>query len=274
MVRACARSRALRRRIQSRCLRQLRSLADPQAPSSTSSPTGSPSSAPRTTTRFCSIHELHLLDENEPPFVNGCLVNQAPPTGATLASLPAVSGITVNTVHGRDQSIAAVTARLAPQVESMEGAAFMYACLVHGQPIRPGPCRLQCRRAAQSRGVEADRSDLEPGRRVVAYAGESYDADARVLTLPERLLHVRRDRAPAHRSRRSRLQRPDGRHRGAQRGGVCRADRRHQIELPRLRLLHRSLRAARRRQCARAELRSAADLEARDLPRRGARGVV
>jgi futalosine hydrolase len=82
---------------------------------------------------FLSIHEMQLLDENEPPFVNGRLVNQAPPLSAVLASLPAVNGITVNTVHGRDQSIAAVTARLAPQVESMEGAAFMYACLVHGQ---------------------------------------------------------------------------------------------------------------------------------------------
>ena len=84
---------------------------------------------------FLTIQEMHLLDENEPPFVNGTLVNQAPPVSATLASLPVVSGITVNTVHGRDRSIAAVTERFAPQVESMEGAAFMYVCLVHGQPF-------------------------------------------------------------------------------------------------------------------------------------------
>ena len=82
---------------------------------------------------FLSIHEMHLLDENEPPFVSGMLVNSAPPVSVTLASLPAVKGITVNTVHGRDRSIAAVTERFAPQIESMEGAAFMYACLVHGQ---------------------------------------------------------------------------------------------------------------------------------------------
>jgi futalosine hydrolase len=82
---------------------------------------------------FLSIHQMQLLDENEPPFANGCLVNQAPPVSAMLAGLPAVNGITVNTVHGSDQSIAAVTARFAPQVESMEGAAFMYACLVQGQ---------------------------------------------------------------------------------------------------------------------------------------------
>src|SRR5688572_15449497 len=48
---------------------------------------------------FLSIHEMHLLDENESPFVNGALVNQAPSVSATLARLPAVIGSTVNTVH-------------------------------------------------------------------------------------------------------------------------------------------------------------------------------
>ena len=82
---------------------------------------------------FLSIHQLQLLGENEPPFLDGRLVNQAPPVSTTLYELPAVTGITVNTVHGHEPSIAAVTARYAPQVESMEGAAFMYACLVSGQ---------------------------------------------------------------------------------------------------------------------------------------------
>jgi futalosine hydrolase len=82
---------------------------------------------------FLSIHQLHLLDENEPPYVAGRLVNPAPPVSATLAALPAVNGITVSTVHGCEQSIARVTERLAPQVESMEGAAFMYVCLIFGQ---------------------------------------------------------------------------------------------------------------------------------------------
>jgi futalosine hydrolase len=82
---------------------------------------------------FLPIHELHLLDENEPPFVNGRLVNQSPPDGATLAGLRVVDGVTVNTVHGRESSIAHVNERFAPHVESMEGAAFMYACLVHSQ---------------------------------------------------------------------------------------------------------------------------------------------
>jgi len=39
-----------------------------------------------------------------------------------------VSAITVNTVHGDEISIKKVTQQLNPQVESMEGAAFFYAC--------------------------------------------------------------------------------------------------------------------------------------------------
>jgi futalosine hydrolase len=84
---------------------------------------------------FLPIQQLQLLGDNEPPFVNGRLVNHTPPAIATLDRLRGVDGITVSTVHGREQSIACVTERFSPQVESMEGAAFMYACLVHGLPF-------------------------------------------------------------------------------------------------------------------------------------------
>lgn len=43
-------------------------------------------------------------------------------------------GITVNTVHGNTISIREVADRLNPQVESMEGAAFFYACRNAGVP--------------------------------------------------------------------------------------------------------------------------------------------
>ena len=81
---------------------------------------------------FLTIQELNLLGEDEFPFQGGRLVNAAPPANAALSCLPAVNGITVNAIHGNEQSIAAVVRRFAPQVESMEGAAFMYACLIHG----------------------------------------------------------------------------------------------------------------------------------------------
>jgi futalosine hydrolase len=43
-------------------------------------------------------------------------------------------GITVNTVHGEPQSIARVTQRYHPTIESMEGAAVLYACAQCGIP--------------------------------------------------------------------------------------------------------------------------------------------
>jgi futalosine hydrolase len=62
-------------------------------------------------------------------------VNVAPPSNPALARLPSVRGITVNTVHGNARTIADVVRRCAPQVESMEGAAFMYACAIAGVPF-------------------------------------------------------------------------------------------------------------------------------------------
>lgn len=80
---------------------------------------------------FLTIEELGLLLADAPPFKGGRLVNAAPPANAALQTLPAVHGITVNTVHGNERSIAETVRRFTPQVESMEGAGFMYACLIH-----------------------------------------------------------------------------------------------------------------------------------------------
>ena len=43
-------------------------------------------------------------------------------------NLKQTTAITVNTVHGNEASIKKVLERLVPQIESMEGAAFFYAC--------------------------------------------------------------------------------------------------------------------------------------------------
>lgn len=59
-------------------------------------------------------------------------LNAAPPDNPLLRDFPRVNAITVNTAHGHGPSIAAVVARLHPHVESMEGAAFMCACLDAG----------------------------------------------------------------------------------------------------------------------------------------------
>jgi hypothetical protein len=66
------------------------------------------------------------------------LVNPFVPPHAAIGTLPRVNGITVNTVHGNQDSIARVVDRVKPDVESMEGAAFMYACLMSGRALRAG----------------------------------------------------------------------------------------------------------------------------------------
>ena len=84
---------------------------------------------------FLTIQEMALLGDDEFPFTGGRLVNASPPVLGPLSSMRAVNGITVNTVHGNDESIARVTKRFAPEVETMEGAAFMYACLIQDVPF-------------------------------------------------------------------------------------------------------------------------------------------
>lgn len=46
----------------------------------------------------------------------------------TFTQLPLVKGITVNTVHGNFKNIQKVIKRWHPAIETMEGAAFFYAC--------------------------------------------------------------------------------------------------------------------------------------------------
>lgn len=84
---------------------------------------------------FLTLHDLQLLARDDFPFRDGRLMNAEPPTMGALQQLRRVHGITVNTVHGRDSSIAAVRRRCEPQVETMEGAAFMYSCLIRGTPF-------------------------------------------------------------------------------------------------------------------------------------------
>jgi futalosine hydrolase len=84
---------------------------------------------------FLTIQQMNLLGDDEFPFTGGRLVNATPPLLGALGGLAPVAGVTVNTVHGNDASIVRVTERFNPDVESMEGAAFMYACLTSSVPF-------------------------------------------------------------------------------------------------------------------------------------------
>lgn len=49
-------------------------------------------------------------------------------TKQAKTQLPKASSITVNTVHGNEESIESITERLQPDIESMEGAAVFQVC--------------------------------------------------------------------------------------------------------------------------------------------------
>lgn len=84
--------------------------------------------------RFLPLTDLGLMDADASPFTAGRLVNRHPAPLPGLVDLPVVAGVTVNTVHGHDASIAALLGRAPAQVESMEGAAFFYSCFTAGVP--------------------------------------------------------------------------------------------------------------------------------------------
>lgn len=80
------------------------------------------------------LFQMGLLQPDLPPFSGGAL--RAPPLNlAALGHFPAVRAITVNRVLGSTRSIDQIVRRYAPDVVSMEGAAFFYACLSAGVPF-------------------------------------------------------------------------------------------------------------------------------------------
>lgn len=78
------------------------------------------------------LSELGTEDDEE--FINLAEMNLgeveffATQNSALTDDLRKVTSVTVNTVHGNTESIENIQERLNPTVESMEGAAFFYAC--------------------------------------------------------------------------------------------------------------------------------------------------
>lgn len=82
---------------------------------------------------FLDLFDMGLLGRDATPFRQGWLT--APPLHfKALEGLPRVRGVTVNRVLSEERSISWVRERYNPQVVSMEGAAFLYACLLTAVP--------------------------------------------------------------------------------------------------------------------------------------------
>lgn len=78
---------------------------------------------------FLSLIQLGLQSHDEFPFEWGELKAEVLSEIHTLSELKKVRAITVNKVHGNEESIMKTKMQFSPQIESMEGAAVFYVCL-------------------------------------------------------------------------------------------------------------------------------------------------
>lgn len=83
--------------------------------------------------RFTDVHEMGLIEASQPPFTGGRLANRS---AEAYAFLPIAHGLSVNRVHGYQADIDAIQKKYPDaDIESMEGAAFFYACLLEQIPF-------------------------------------------------------------------------------------------------------------------------------------------
>ncbi|MCC6326021.1 MAG: futalosine hydrolase [Candidatus Brocadia sp.] len=83
---------------------------------------------------FLDATELHLLPPDQFPYHAGKLMNTTPDSAHGASGLKKAKGISVNKVHGYQDSIDRIIKKYQPDIESMEGAAFFYACLMERIP--------------------------------------------------------------------------------------------------------------------------------------------
>lgn len=78
---------------------------------------------------FMSCFDEGLLLPDSPPFSRGLLFSANAAKIAEPLSLPAIKGLTNNTVSGETNRIQFMRAKFAADIETMESAAFFYFCL-------------------------------------------------------------------------------------------------------------------------------------------------
>ncbi|MFA6924067.1 MAG: futalosine hydrolase [Bacteroidales bacterium] len=76
---------------------------------------------------FIPLYKTGLGTESK-IFEEGKLINNSVLNNSEIKKLIEVTGITVNTVHGNFESIEKIRKLFEPDIESMEGAAFFFAC--------------------------------------------------------------------------------------------------------------------------------------------------
>ncbi len=85
--------------------------------------------------KFLSVFDLNLQNSDHFPFWNGKIKNDHSEKFPSLKHLKKVKAITVNKVHGNNDSILNTIIKFHPDVETMEGAAFFYVCMMEKIPF-------------------------------------------------------------------------------------------------------------------------------------------
>lgn len=86
--------------------------------------------------QFQTIFEMRLADKNLKPYTNGKLLNVTDLSKySKVGNLLKVNGLTVNRASGTIETISERVNKFGPDIETNEGAAIFYVCLMQGIPF-------------------------------------------------------------------------------------------------------------------------------------------
>lgn len=84
---------------------------------------------------FFTLFEKKIISADQFPYSGGKLINPLNFERKMISDIPQAEGITVNRVTGRRDTISLYSNKFSPDIESMEGAAFFYVCLIENIPF-------------------------------------------------------------------------------------------------------------------------------------------
>ena len=85
--------------------------------------------------KFTNLFDMNLLTEGEFPFTKNFMHNFSLINNKVIEALPLANGVTVNTMFTKSMGKDLRYAELNPHIESMEGAAVFYVCLMEHIPF-------------------------------------------------------------------------------------------------------------------------------------------
>jgi futalosine hydrolase len=85
--------------------------------------------------KFTNLFEMNLLTEGEFPFTKNFLHNFSLINNKVVEALPLANGVTVNTLFTNAMGMDLRYEKINPHIETMEGAAVFYVCLMEHIPF-------------------------------------------------------------------------------------------------------------------------------------------